>query len=325
MLIHTEHELYIIQLDFTKMISTANPSASAPSNIAKNSRKLTAESDNIAAINCDIIGYINTTNYSPNFNDNTSTEICDALWLDQDKFITSGNKHLSVWRIIETSGVSSYAQHNNIDIMRQKFKFGKYKNKNRNINTTNERPMSARIADNNIQFATSPSLRKITFKLGTFTNSCFMSIAVGDIEKTKDTLYVITTQGILCTFNIKGRYLQKWVNLRMDKAYYIAVKSSIVICCGAPDKTRVFDSDSLKHLGTFPTSKKHETMSNVSNISVCSSIATVHAAGDKQSILQPIQSRTSGDDINLRSVVDASFVYICIRIDHVYIGLYRVF
>ena len=236
MIIYTKHELYIIQIDFNKIEESSNPLQ--PSQIKK-------KSNSISTITFDIIGYINTTNYSPNFNDNTPTEICHALWIDSDKFITSGNKHLSMWRIVDSSSISSIVHNNNLDIMRQKFKFGKYKNNK----DKNDRPMSARIANNNIQFATSPSLRKITYKLGTFANSCFVSMTLGDIERTKETLFVITTQGILCTFNVQGRYLQKWVNLRMDKAYYITVKSSLLICCGAPDKVKfevIFDGVTLE-------------------------------------------------------------------------------
>ena len=80
--------------------------------------------------------------------------------------------------------------------------------------------------------------KKITFKLGTFANSCFVSISFGDTERTKETLYALTRRGILCTFNVQGRYLQKWVNLRMDKAFYITIKSSFVLCCGAPNKVK---------------------------------------------------------------------------------------
>jgi len=316
LLMFNQHELYVIHIDFQRMQHVASPAhnhnsaedqeETNPNTMAKKPKTKSCN-DETSIIECDIIAYINTSNYSPNFNDNTPTEIYHAVWLDADKFITAGQRHLSMWKMVETAGMAAY--NSNIDIMRQKFKFGKYKNNGNNNHGQEhgDRPMSARIANNNIQFATSPSLRKITFKLGTFTNSCFVCICLGDTEKTKDSLYTITSQGILCTFNIQGRYLQKWVNLRMDKAFYITVRSSIILCCGAPEKTRIFDSDSLKHLGTFPTvSSIERPASNVP--SVASSIATVHNAADKQSMPQPLPSNNKDDPSKLTSAISATVI-----------------
>eukprot|EP01084_Bolivina_argentea_P228152 385398_1 len=202
----TKNELYVIKINFNKIYELSFNSLLANVESTKRENEY---------INLDIIGYVNTV-----------TELFDVLWIDKHKFVCSGDKHLSIWRIIENNNYK-------IDVIRQKFKFGKY----RNIN------------EQSMKCGYSSTLIKIAFKLGIFSNSCFVCM---ELNKTKDTLFVITQEGILCTFSIEGRYLQKWVNLRMDKGYYITIHSSFIFCCGSLNKNRLFDTYSLKHLGSLP-------------------------------------------------------------------------
>ena len=150
LIISTTYELYIIKVDLEEI----HKISSNPKHFGLTSSKKKKLQNQAQTITFDIIGYLNTLHYSPNFNDNSPTEICDILPFDDDKFISSGNKMLCIWKMSEFDRKQIHS--NNIDIMRQKFKFGKYKNSG--DKSKNERPMTARIANNNIQFATSPNL-----------------------------------------------------------------------------------------------------------------------------------------------------------------------
>ena len=89
----------------------------------------------------------------------------------------------------------------------------------------------------------------------------------------------LTKKGILCTFSISQGILQKWVNLRFTHGNIIQISNNIIICCGEPFKVRVFNTDTLKHLGTLPNLDFMEHNNNNNNI-VNNSIITIHNGND---------------------------------------------
>eukprot|EP01083_Nonionella_stella_P057187 150227_1 len=230
LIIFTKYQMYIIKIDFDQ--------------IAKLSSKSLLVDTTCVDVSCDVIGYLNTL-----------TEIHDVIFFDLDTFISCGDKHLSIWR---------YSH------MRQKFNFGKFKDKDRQKN--NE--------------AMSPTMRQIPFKLGIFANARFVCVTLGDTEEAKERLFVITRQGILCTFDIQGRCLQKWVNLRMDQAFHITMHSSLIVCCGSPDKARIFESNTLRHLGTMDSNahtseiEEHVTIVDALMIHDAKKLISVYSNGN---------------------------------------------
>ncbi|ETO29950.1 hypothetical protein RFI_07171 [Reticulomyxa filosa] len=72
------------------------------------------------------------------------------------------------------------------------------------------------------------------------------------MQAKKNDLFSLTQEGVLCVFSISGKYLQKWVNLRFDIGWNVFLQSNYIVVCGAPNKVRIFDCDTLQHLGTLP-------------------------------------------------------------------------
>ncbi|EGF77290.1 hypothetical protein BATDEDRAFT_35991 [Batrachochytrium dendrobatidis JAM81] len=75
-------------------------------------------------------------------------------------------------------------------------------------------------------------------------------------------VYAITKSGILCHFST-SRYLDKWVDVKMDYATSLDISARHIACGGANGCIRMFEPSTLRYISTLPGPHSH--MTQVSN------------------------------------------------------------
>eukprot|EP00898_Chlorokybus_atmophyticus_P000358 jgi/Chlat1/1322/Chrsp118S01722 len=83
---------------------------------------------------------------------------------------------------------------------------------------------------------------------GTLKDSTFVSLAVGSDG---GSVYAVTNEGVLCSF-AKGRSIDKWVELKVRRAFAVAVCDSRVACACSDSTVRLFTAGTMQYEATLP-------------------------------------------------------------------------
>ncbi|XP_044026188.1 mitogen-activated protein kinase-binding protein 1-like isoform X2 [Siniperca chuatsi] len=102
--------------------------------------------------------------------------------------------------------------------------------------------------------------------LGELRNNFFCDVACGR-GSTSDSIFCITSSGLLCEFNSK-RMLDKWVDLRMGVAQSLSLSEDMIFCGCADGTVRAFSPVDLHFVCTLP--RPHALGSDVSAITEAS-------------------------------------------------------
>ncbi|XP_074471852.1 mitogen-activated protein kinase-binding protein 1-like isoform X1 [Sebastes fasciatus] len=102
--------------------------------------------------------------------------------------------------------------------------------------------------------------------LGELRNNFFCDVACGR-GSTSDSVFCITSSGLLCEFNSK-RMLDKWVDLRTGVAQCLSLSEDMIFCGCADGTVRAFSSVDLHFACTLP--RPHPLGSDVSAITEAS-------------------------------------------------------
>ena len=65
--------------------------------------------------------------------------------------------------------------------------------------------------------------------LGDLKDHTFIDAVSGTATDGTNYVYFITSSGLLCLFT-KGRVLDKWIDLQVDKAFAVDVNDKFVVC-----------------------------------------------------------------------------------------------
>jgi WD40 repeat protein len=87
--------------------------------------------------------------------------------------------------------------------------------------------------------------------LGDLKSACFVDAACGRGPDGSEYTYIVTQNGLLCLF-IKGRILDRWIDLQVKSANSVHVTDNLIVCGCSDGIVRLFEPVTLNYIGTVP-------------------------------------------------------------------------